>query len=167
MNETLLYIILGVLYLVFTLLGRAAKKKQQEQKKREPWSLEDVLGDFPGSPNEQPQSSAPPPTPQPESIPVPFNWSDEFRPYGSTESENSPFAASQPTGLPPTRQTKSAPTEPVYLHTAERRRSSATPAARAISRQLKDSSSAQTAIVLSEILGRPKGIRRPYTQRLP
>lgn len=166
MNETLLYIILGVLYLVFTLLGKAAKKKQQEQKKREPWSLEDVLGDFPGSPNEQPQSSAPPPTPRPEPIPAPFNWSDEFRPHGSIESENSPFTASQPTELSATRQTKPAQTEPVYLHTAKRR-SSATPAARAITRQLKDSSSAQTAIVLSEILGRPKGIRRPYTKRLP
>ncbi len=166
MNETLLYIILGVLYLVFTLLGRAAKKKQQEQKKREPWSLEDVLGDFPGSPNEQPQSSAPPPTPQPEPIPAPFNWSDEFRPHGSLESENRPFTASQPTGFPPTKQAQPAHTEPVYQHTLKRR-SSATPAARAITRQLKDSSSAQTAIVLSEILGRPRGIRKPYTKRLP
>ena len=87
MNETLLYIILGVLYLVFTLLGRAAKKKQQEQKKQEPWSLEDVLGDFPSSSQEQPHSSAPPPTPKPEPIPVPFNWSDEFRPSGSMESQ--------------------------------------------------------------------------------
>jgi hypothetical protein len=166
MNETLLYIILGVLYLVFTLLGKAAKKKQQEQKKQEPWSLEDVLGDFQGSPRRQPQSSAPPPTPQPEPLPVPFNWSDEFRPFGSTESENSPSTTFQPTELPPIRQTKPAQTEPKYPSTIERRRS-ATPAARAIRRQLKDSSSARTAIVLSEILGRPKGIRRPYTKRLP
>lgn len=166
MNETLLYIILGVLYLVFTLLGRAAKKKQQEQKKQEPWSLEDVLGDFPNSSQEQPHSSAPPPAPTREPIPVPFNWSDEFRPSGSIESENIPSTASKPPGLPAIRQTKPAQTEPIYLNTPKRR-SSATPAARAISRQLKNSTSAQTAILLSEILAQPKGIRRPHAKRLP
>ena len=166
MNETLLYIILGVLYLVITLLGRAAKKKQQEQKKQEPWSLEDVLGDFPSSSREQPQSSAPPPTPAPEPIPVPFNWSDEFRPSGSFESENIPSSASKPTRLPSIRQAKPAQTEPLYLD-IPKRRSSATPAARAISRQLKNPSSAQTAILLSEILAQPKGIRRPHAKRLP
>lgn len=166
MNETLLYIILGVLYLVFTLLGRAAKKKQQEQKKQEPWSLEDALGDFPSSSQDQPQSSAPPPTPRPEPIPVPFNWSDEFRPAGSTESEYIPSTASRPTGLPSIRQAKPAQTESVHLNTTKRR-SSATPAARAISRQLRNSSSAQTAILLSEILAQPKGIRGPHVKRLP
>ncbi len=164
MNETLLYIILGVLYLVFTLLGRAAKKKQQEQKKQEPWSLDDVLGDFPSSSQEQPQSSAPPPTPRPEPIPVPFNWSDEFRPSGSMESEYVPSTASKPTQLPSISQAKPAQTEPIQLNTPKRR-SSATPAARAISRQLKNSSSAQTAILLSEILAQPKGVRRPYAKR--
>lgn len=166
MNETLLYIILGVLYLVFTLLGKAAKKKQREQKKQEPWSLDDMLGDFPGSPNEQPQSSAPPPTPRPEPIPVPFNWSDEFRPYGGTEPENSLSTAPQPTERPPIRPTKPAQIESIYLSTLKKR-SSATPTARAITQQLRDSSSAQTAILLSEILGRPKGIRGPYAKRLP
>ena len=166
MNETLLYIILGVLYLVFTLLGRAAKKKQQEQKNQEPWSLEDVLEDFPSSSQEQPRSSAPPPSPQPESIPVPFNWSDEFRPSGSIERDNFPSTASRPARLPLVRQAKPAQTEPIHLNT-QKRRSSATPAARAISRQLKNPSSAQTAILLSEILAQPKGIRRPHAKRLP
>ena len=166
MNETLLYIILGVLYLVFTLLGRAAKKKQQEQKKQEPWSLEDVLGDFPSSSQEQPHSSAPPPTPKPEPIPVPFNWSDEFRPSGSMESQNIPSTASKTTGLPSIRQAKPAQTEPIHPDIPRRRRT-ATPAARAISRQLKNSSSAQTAILLSEILAQPKGVRRPFAKRLP
>ena len=167
MNETLLYIILGVLYLVFTLLGKAAKKKQREQKKQEPWSLEDVLGDFSGSPRGQPQSSAPPPTPQPEVVPVPFNWHDEFRPHGSVESENIPFTAPQPQKSTSIKQTHPAQVEPIILSTTPKGRISATPAARTIARQLKDQSSARTAILLSAIIGRPKGVRRPYARRLP
>ena len=167
MNETLLYIILGVLYLVFTLLGKAAKKKQREQKKQEPWSLEDVLGDFSGSPREQPQSSAPSPTPQPEAVPVPFNWPDEFRSHGSFESGNIPFTAAQPKKSTSIKRTHPAQVVPIILSTTPKRRISATPAARSIARQLKDQSSARTAILLSAIIGQPKGVRRPYARRLP
>ncbi|MCY4158871.1 MAG: hypothetical protein OXE92_07015 [Bacteroidetes bacterium] len=150
MNETLLYILLGVLYLIFTALGRVAKKRQQTTNKKEPWSLEDALGDLQGPFEERPDVA---PAPLPRDLPDPYmppNINAENSLPDLIQSEYTPSVTpipQQPPALPskPTEATESLPSTP------------STPAK--IAEKLKNQKSAQIAIVLGEILGRPKGAR--------
>ncbi len=154
MNETLLYIILGVLYLVFTALGRLAKKKQQQTQKEEPWSLEDALRDLQTSSDEQPEVAR---VPAPQ---TPSDWSDEYAPYipgAQTLPTESPRLAKPVFAAPATlRQPVPKPKPSELPNPAGKHIPDAT---RMIIRRLKDPKSARTAIILSEILGRPKGAR--------
>ena len=154
MNETILYLILGVLYLVFTVLGKLAKKKQQQAQKKEPWSLEDALRDLQTSSDEQPEV-APVPAPQ-----IPSDWSDEYAPYipgAQTLPAESPrlakpdFATPATIQQPATKLKLSEAPSPLRGHISN--------APHPVAGRLKDPKSARTAIILSEILGRPKGAR--------
>lgn len=159
MNETLLYIILGILYLVFTALGRVAKKRQQKTQQEEPWSLDDALRDLQTSSEDQTEI-APAPVP-----PAPSDWSDAYIPTTPAPAdlppESSRFATPDFTAPVPQPAAKPKPQE---LPDPPRRSSPDAPAV--IIRHLRDPKSAQTAIILSEILGPPKGARRFPRPRL-
>ena len=127
MNDTIFYIILGVIYLIITALGRAAKKRQQQTSNEEPWSVEDALRDLQDSPDVQS-----------ETMPT-TDWAD------AAQSESS-FPASTFSSTPKYKD-------------GERRSEKHVPASRSIRARLNNPKSAQTAIILSEILGRPKGFR--------
>ncbi len=159
MNETLLYIILGILYLVFTALGRVAKKRQQTTQQEEPWSLDDALRDLQTSSEDQTEV-APAPVP-----PAPADWSDAYIPTTPAPAglppESPRFA--NPDFIAPAAQPAVKP-KPRELADPPRRSSANAPAT--IIRNLRDPKSAQTAIILSEILGRPRGARRFPRPRL-
>ncbi|MCY3488398.1 MAG: hypothetical protein OXH34_08155 [Bacteroidetes bacterium] len=154
MNETLLYLILGVLYLVFTILGRLAKKKQQQTQKEDPWSLEDALRDLQTSSDDQPEV-APVPAPR-----TPSDWPDEYTPY-IPSTQNLPTESPQPAN--PYFETPGAIQRPVRKPDLPKLPDPPTKhvpsASRTITSHLKDPKSARTAIILREILGRPKGAR--------
>lgn len=163
MNETILYLILGILYLVFTILGRLAKKKQKQAQKEEPWSLEDALRDLQTSTDEQPEV-APVPAPR-----TPSDWSDEYTPYFPS-AQNPPTESPRPAkpyfATPATVQQPATKPELPKLPDQPKRHVPSTP--HMITSHLKDPKSARTAILLREILGRPKGAHgfprpRPYT----
>jgi len=160
MNETLLYIILGVLYLVFTALGRAAKKRQQNTNEKEPWSLEDALRDLQGTSEEQPEVAPAPTHPAPADMPdlyAPYNSDIENSPPITPRTDYTPVnSPSTPRFPPPKPERVDAPKESVPGSDI-----SAT-----IAEQLKNQKSAQTAIILGEILGRPKG-SRGFPRRYP
>ena len=159
MNEILIYIILGVLYLVFKALEKVAKKNPAPKKKEENWSLEDAIRDLQGSSEEQP-----------EVVPAPSetsDWSDGFTTYNDTENA-SPKASKPEYTAPIPPNVRQAPVpKPKPVHLSEKHTSiPKNPAT--IAEQLKNQRSAQTAILLSEILGKPKGVRgfpRSYLQR--
>lgn len=134
MNDTIFYIILGVIYLIITALGRIAKKKQQEQpRNEEPWSVEDALRDLQSSSDTRSETIHP-------------DWSQ-------TESSF------------PTATLPSTPERTDHVGRTGKTRA---PASRSIIKHLKDPKSAQTAIILREILGKPKGTRgfpRPFLHR--
>ncbi len=154
MNETLLYLILGVLYLVFTILGRLAKKKQQQTQKEDPWSLEDALRDLQTSSDDQPEV-APVPAPR-----TPSDWPDEYTPY-IPSTQNLPTESPQPAN--PYFETPGTIQRPVRKPDLPKLPDPPTKhvpsASRTITSHLKDPKSARTAIILREILGRPKGAR--------
>jgi len=145
MNETLLYIILGVMYLIFTIIGKLAKKKQQPSKNQDPWSLEDALGDLQGYTEEQPEIA---PIPAPYS-PTDFSQQPVDLSPAYTDIHRISTTESDPV---PTVNLKSVEKPPLETH--ERNTISK------IVDQIKDPKSAQTAIILSEILGKPKAARR-------
>ncbi len=159
MNETLLYIILGILYLVFTALGRVAKKRQQTTQQEEPWSLDDALRDLQTSSEDQTEV-APAPVPS-----APADWSDAYIPDTPAPAGLPPESPrfSNPDFTAPIPQPAAKP-KPRELPDPPKRSSPNAPAA--IIRHLRDPKSAQTAIILSEILGRPRGARRFPRPRL-
>ena len=155
MNETLLYIILGVLYLIFTIIGRVAKKKQQPQptnESQQPWSLEDTLRDLAGYSEEQPNTAPPPPT----------DWSDPQITYDTPISNPTPAKLER---TPPTSSASNLSRPPLKTPPKQSKipPSKSTTASK-IASQLSNPESAQTAIILGEILGKPKattGFSRP------
>ncbi|MCY4170209.1 MAG: hypothetical protein OXF08_01265 [Bacteroidetes bacterium] len=155
MNETLLYIIMGVMYLIFTIVSRLAKKKQQTSNNQEPWSLEDALADLQGYTEEQPKTN-----PIPESSAQLDDFSEQqmiqnYEPiYDSPQFTEIAKIPTSPIPANPTPTVKPAPVVKSHLHT----RKNKTPFM--IAEQFKNAKSAQTAIILSEVLGTPKGARR-------
>ncbi len=151
MNETLLYIILGVLYLIFTALGRAAKKRQQKTQTEEPWSLEDALRDLQTTSEEQPEV-APVPVPQ-----MPSDWPDEYTPYipDTQNRPTEPPPIAKPAFNIPTVTERPAAKPKV----SDPPKKSKPPSSPAITRLLNNPKSAREAIIVSEILRRPKGAR--------
>ncbi len=144
MNETLLYIILGILYLIFTIIGRVAKKRQQPSPSQEPWSLEDALADLQGYPEQQPDIT-----------PVPESYIPDQQIYQSLEADDPQYSEiSQRPSTPPQSDSEPAVVEKSHNPSALRK----TPSM--LADQFKNPEDAQTAIILSEILGKPKGSRR-------
>ena len=141
MNDLLIYIIVGILWLIFSILGK--KQKQQQRTKSENWSLEDALREL-----EMPsQGEEPMATPAPaESVSSP--WPDEFQGFPAKFADDN---FQQPVKRRP------APQKPASKPTT---RSSSLPKSAIIAR-LRDAQSAQTAVVLSEVLGKPRAHRPP------
>lgn len=162
MNETLLYIILGILYLVFTVLGRIAKKKQQS-KAEEPWSLEDAVQDMQTTSEGQPEVE---PVPLP---PVPSDWEDVYTPYNSDTFNLPTETPPLPTPREPVLIETSAPKpKPIELPDLRKKPIDLSRTPSTVVSRLRDRKSAQVAVILSEVLGKPKGSRgfpRPCLQR--
>jgi len=147
MNETLLYVILAILYLIFTIIGRVAKKKQQSsQEEQQPRSLEDTLRDLAGYTEESPEV-----TPIP-----PVDWPDPRITYDTptpTPIKVERIPSSPSASPPPHRPPSPSPDQSIPPHQK-------TITASKIASQLNNPESAQTAIILSEILGKPRATRR-------
>ncbi len=160
MGEILLYVILGLLYLVFTALGKSSKKKQQQGKKEKPWSLEDALRDLQSSMEEQPEVVSVPPVDRSSDLP-------------ERRTRSAPAELTPPNiGRPIERPIPAAPViqEPIVATPVKIQPSDSVPARvqkdlspkkrpSPIGVRLRDPKSAQTAVVLSEILRQPKGVR--------
>lgn len=186
MNETLLYIILGVLYLVFTVLGRAAKKRQAQAQREEDWSLEEAMADLQGSSEDQPNITSTPTIfevlqldpPQAEPVdqtnfastpvlPEPSKSSGEYPSYRSTGDEF-PSVRNQLTPESAELSESHFPVPPEPTKAPEGAHVNAPTEANPIAEMLKDQNSARNAIILSEILRKPKGARgfpRSYLKR--
>ncbi len=159
MNETLLYIILGIVYLIFTALGRANKKKQRttNQEREKEWSLEDALRDLQGLPEEQPEITSPP-APTSSS-----DWSGEYTAYNPEAGSSSPKAREQKHTAP-----KPSPAPKAGAASPSKKQPLIPKTSKTIAEQLRNQDSARTAILLGEILGKPKGmggLPRSYFQR--
>ncbi|MCY4000816.1 MAG: hypothetical protein OXF84_08435 [Bacteroidetes bacterium] len=156
MNETLLYVILAALYLIFTIIGRVAKKRQQPSKEnQEPISIEDTLRDLAGGFGyEQSDTTAPAP---------PTQWSDPQITYDIPTSTPAPTKLER---TPPSASGSSQPQPPVRTSPKQSKTpSSKSTTASKIAAQLSSPESAQTAIILGEILGKPKVTRGLFRYR--
>ncbi len=169
MSEILLYVILGLLYLVFTALGKSSKKKQEQGKKEKPWSLEDALRDLQSGMEPQPEVVSMPPVDRASDLPEQRTRSapvDAASPYKERPIERSipaPPAIREPVAATPVKiQPHDSVPPTVQKDLSPKKRLSP------IGVRLRDPKSAQTAVVLSEILRQPKGARgfpRAFPQR--
>ena len=170
MNETLLYIILGVLYLVFTAIGRAAKKKEAQARREQEWSLEDAMRDLQGDSVDQTESTTAPATS------APSEWSDEwsgnYPAYGLSDELRSSESSVRDLFTPESAEFAApyipAPPSPAKVPAPPGAHVDAAVELNPIAELLKNQKSARNAIILSEILRKPKGARgfpRPNLRR--
>ena len=131
--EILIYLAVGILWLILQALGK--KKKTQQTAaggpQRPPVTLEEVLNEMEWIPGEQP------------SIPEPAPL--EFQPIDAK-----PVQRVQPKAVlkVPIKREDSVEARPPVIEPSN------------LIRQLKDPQSAQTAVIVSEILGKPRAYRR-------
>ena len=134
-TEILIYVIIGIIWLVFQVLGKKKKpqKRAQGQPQRAPVTLQDVLKEMDWIPGDRPE----PTQPQVVTIPQP----DYPRPVARVPSPQPPVVpAVRPHAVP----------------------KAALPAVdgATLMKQLRNPESVQTAILLSEILGKPRALNK-------
>jgi len=134
-SELLWYLLLGAAYLIFSLMGRRKRPKPQPQPQGHPrpTSLEDALRELAGVATGGGQQ------PQEEPLAVP----DAYRPRQTVTviPEPLPPAPERPQTQKPSSTTERTGTTPIIA-------------------QLRDPKSARSAVILSEVLGKPLSLRR-------
>lgn len=135
--EILLYVAVGILWLILQALGKRKKAQQQRaagEPQRPPVTLQDVLTEMEWIPSERPAA--------PDPAPV------EIRHFGST-----PVQPALPIAKP-----VSKPRKPEFGVRARVQ----IPLGSDLMKQLRDPQSAQTAILVAEILGKPRALQGPW-----
>ena len=138
--------ILAAVYILYLVIRGLAKVGKQQTNKKEPWSLEDALRDLESSTEEQPAM-----------IPVPDRPAPVDRQYTPLDSVESP-KYEQPPSLPPRLSVPPKATSHSFNEAPTSSQAVSHPiTTNSIASLLKDPKSAREAIILSEILGKPKG----------
>ena len=137
--EILIYIAVGILWLIVQALSKKnkAQKHASGQSQRPPVTLQDVLTDLDWIPAEQPA--------KPDPAPVDYQRLDS--------------TFTQP--VSPKTQLTVTPIKPRL----KRRVSVPVGVQSALKSQLRDHQSVQTAIVVAEILGKPRALQGPWLMR--
>lgn len=135
--EVLIYVAVGILWLVLQALGRKKKAQQTapNRPERPPVTLKDVLNEIEWVPTSQPQVPAPAPR--------------EIQPHDILPTPQ-PVA---PAPVPVKPRANTQDNVPSAEHSA-------------IIDQLRDPQSAQSAVIVAEVLGKPRAFRRPRLIRL-
>ncbi len=155
MNDLIIYIIVGILWLIFSVLGKKQKQQQRQRTKPDGLSLEDALREYELARRGGEPMATPPPVPplQPPAVPepVPSRWPDEFQGYQTTFADDTFRQPAQPV------MRKPAPAAPSVKPATKKSR---VPTSK-ITARLRNPQSAQVAVVLSEVLGKPRAHRPP------
>lgn len=156
MSDLIIYIIVGILWLIFTALGKKQKQQQKQRPKPSDWSLEEALRGLEIGRRGDDPMTAPPPEPQVRQpaapTPASSRWPDEFQGFQTTFADDTfEKPAVRPPSEPPARP--APPPKPAA-------KKSKVPRSKIVAR-LRDTNSAQTAVVLSEVLGKPRAHRPP------